>query len=64
VAEPDDAPTQTGGWNVRDRLGKSGVAEIVSARCDGATLVSIANTHGVSVSTVKRLVRTAAITDA
>ena len=46
-------------WNLRKRLGEARVQAIIDARLAGATLAHLTSAYGVSLSSVKRLLRTA-----
>jgi hypothetical protein len=46
-------------WSLRERLDERDVAELITAYRNGATAVSLATTHGVSLRSVKRLLRSA-----
>ena len=67
ICHPPDAavpPTDTdrtteAPWNLRERLGEARIQAIIDARLDGANLVQLTNTFGVSLSSIKRLFRTA-----
>ncbi|MBV9059782.1 MAG: hypothetical protein JOZ09_11550 [Pseudonocardiales bacterium] len=48
-------------WSLRDRLDERGLAELTTGYRDGATAASLASTHGVSLSSVKRLLRAAGV---
>jgi hypothetical protein len=48
-------------WSLRERLHEREVAELITAYRDGATAVSLAAAHGVSLKSVKRLLRAAGI---
>jgi 2,4-dienoyl-CoA reductase-like NADH-dependent reductase (Old Yellow Enzyme family) len=48
-------------WSLRERLDESDIAELITAYRDGATAASLAAAHGVSLSSVKRLLRSAGI---
>ena len=48
-------------WSLRDRLDESDIADLITAYRNGATAASLATTHGVSLSSVKRLLRTAGV---
>jgi hypothetical protein len=45
-------------WSLHERLDERELAELITAYRDGATAASLASTHGVSPSSVKRLLRT------
>ena len=42
-------------WSLRERLDERNIAELISAYRDGATAVSLAATHGMSLRSVERL---------
>ena len=46
-------------WNQRERLDEREIAKLITAYRDGATTASLATTHGVSPSSVKRILHTA-----
>ena len=46
-------------WSLRERLTERDIAELITAYRDGATAASLATTHGVSPSSVKRLLHPA-----
>ena len=46
-------------WSLRERLDERNIAELISAYRDGATAVSLAATHGMSLRSVKRLLHSA-----
>ncbi|MBV9160898.1 MAG: hypothetical protein JO281_04920 [Pseudonocardiales bacterium] len=46
-------------WSLRERLDERELAELITAYRDGATAASLATIHGVSLSSVKRLLHTA-----
>ena len=46
-------------WSLRERLDEREIAELITAYHDGATTASLATTHGVSPSSIKRLLHTA-----
>ena len=46
-------------WSLRERVDEHDIAELISAYRDGATAASLAIAHGVSLSSVKRLLHTA-----
>ena len=46
-------------WSVRERLDERDITELITAYRNGATAASLASTHSVSLSSVKRLLRTA-----
>jgi hypothetical protein len=48
-------------WSLRERLDEREIAELITAYRNGATIASLAAAHGVSLSSVKRLLRTAGI---
>jgi hypothetical protein len=48
-------------WSLRDRFTETDIAELITAYRNGATADSLAATHGVSLSSVKRLLHTAGI---
>jgi hypothetical protein len=48
-------------WSVRERLDEGDITELITAYRNGATAASLATTHSVSLSSVKRLLRTAGV---
>ncbi|MDQ3764736.1 MAG: hypothetical protein M3460_25360 [Actinomycetota bacterium] len=48
-------------WSLREHLNERDIAELIIAYRDGATAASLATTHGVSLKSVKRLLRTAGV---
>ena len=48
-------------WSLRERLDEREIAELIGAYRDGATAVSLAATHRVSLSSVERLLHTAGV---
>lgn len=48
-------------WTLRERLDERDIAELIIAYRKGATAASLAFTHSVSVTSVKRLLRTAGV---
>jgi 2,4-dienoyl-CoA reductase-like NADH-dependent reductase (Old Yellow Enzyme family) len=48
-------------WSLRERLDEREIAELITSYRNGATAASLAAAHGVSLSSVKRLLRTACI---
>ncbi|MGH3751659.1 MAG: hypothetical protein ACRDRP_03010 [Pseudonocardiaceae bacterium] len=48
-------------WSLRERLDEREIAELITAYREGATAASLATAHGVSLKSVKRLLRTAGI---
>ena len=48
-------------WSLRERLDEHEIAELITGYRRGATAASLATAHGVSLSGVKRLLRTAGI---
>ena len=48
-------------WILRERLHEREIAELITAYRHGATSASLATTHGVSPSSVKRLLRAAGV---
>ena len=48
-------------WSLRERLDERDIAELITAYRDGATATSLAAAHGVSLKSVKRLLRIAGI---
>ena len=48
-------------WSLCERLDEREIAELITAYRNGATTASLAAAHGVSLSSVKRLLRTAGI---
>jgi hypothetical protein len=63
LASPTRAPKPSAKrpWSLRERLDERDIAELTTAYRDGATAASLATTHGVSPSSVKRLLHTAGI---
>ena len=47
--------------SLRDRLDERDIAELITAYRNGATAASLAATHGVSLSSIKRLLHTAGV---
>ena len=52
-------PSMQRPWSLREHLDGHEIAELITAYRDGATAASLATTHGVSPSSVKRLLHTA-----
>jgi len=48
-------------WSLHERLDEREIAKLITAYRNGATIASLATAHGVSLSSVKRLLRTAGI---
>lgn len=48
-------------WSLRERLDEREITELITGYRDGATAASLATAHGVSLSSVKRLLRTTGI---
>ena len=48
-------------WSLLERLDELEIAKLITAYRDGATAASLATTHGVSLRSVKRLLRTAGV---
>ena len=48
-------------WSLRERLDEHDIAKLITAYRDGATAASLAIAHGVSLSSVKRLLHTAGV---
>jgi hypothetical protein len=48
-------------WSLRERLDERDIAELITAYRDGATAASLATTHSVSLTSVKRLLHTASV---
>jgi hypothetical protein len=48
-------------WSLHERLDEREIAELITGYRNGATVASLATTHSVSLSSVKRLLRTAGI---
>ena len=48
-------------WSLRERLDEREITEVITAYRDGATAASLATTHGVSLSSIKRLLRTSGV---
>jgi DNA-directed RNA polymerase specialized sigma24 family protein len=61
LASPERAarPRAKRPWSLRERLDERELTELIIAYRDGATAASLATTHGVSLSSVKRLLHTA-----
>ena len=53
------SPSTKHPWSLRERLDEREIAELITAYHNGATAVSLAATHGVSLRSVKRLLHTA-----
>ena len=54
-------PTAKPPWSLRERLDEHDIAELITAYCDGATAASLATAHGVSLTSVKRVLHTAGV---
>jgi 2,4-dienoyl-CoA reductase-like NADH-dependent reductase (Old Yellow Enzyme family) len=63
LANPVRAPKPSAKppWSLRERLDEHEIAELITGYHHGATAASLATAHGVSLSSVKRLLRTACI---
>jgi 2,4-dienoyl-CoA reductase-like NADH-dependent reductase (Old Yellow Enzyme family) len=63
LASPVGAPRSSTQrpWNLHERLDERETAELITAYRNGATAASLATTHGVSLSSVKRLLHTAGV---
>jgi hypothetical protein len=48
-------------WRLVDRLGEQDIRKLVADRRAGATMRALAERHGISLSSVKRLVRHATV---
>jgi hypothetical protein len=48
-------------WSLHERLDEREITELITAYREGATAASLATTHGLSLSSVKRLLRTAGV---
>ncbi|MBV8992364.1 MAG: hypothetical protein JO287_01365 [Pseudonocardiales bacterium] len=48
-------------WSLRERLDEREIAELITTYHNGATATSLAAARGVSLSSVKRLLRTAGV---
>ena len=48
-------------WSLHDSLSERDIAELITAYRDGTTAASLATTHGLSLQSVKRLLRTAGV---
>jgi hypothetical protein len=48
-------------WSLRERLDECVIAKLITGYRNGATAATLAAAHGVSLSSVKRLLRTACI---
>ena len=48
-------------WSLRERIDEREIAELITAYRNGATAASLATTHGVSLTSVRRLLRTAGV---
>jgi hypothetical protein len=48
-------------WSLHERLDERDIAELITASRDGVTAAALATTHGVSLRSVKRLLRTAGV---
>jgi 2,4-dienoyl-CoA reductase-like NADH-dependent reductase (Old Yellow Enzyme family) len=48
-------------WSLRERLDEREITELITAYREGATAASLATIHGVSLSSVKRLLHTAGV---
>jgi 2,4-dienoyl-CoA reductase-like NADH-dependent reductase (Old Yellow Enzyme family) len=48
-------------WSLRERLDERDITELITAYRDGATAASLAAAHGVSLSSVKRLLHSAGV---
>ena len=54
-------PSEQRPWSLRERLDERKITELITAYCDGATAASLAAAHSVSLSSVKRLLRTTSV---
>jgi 2,4-dienoyl-CoA reductase-like NADH-dependent reductase (Old Yellow Enzyme family) len=63
LASPPRAarPSAKRPWSRHERLDERDIAELITAYRKGATAASLAITHGVSLRSVKRLLRTAGV---
>ena len=48
-------------WSLRERLDERDVADMITAYREGATAASLAAAHGLSLTSVKRLLRSAGV---
>ena len=48
-------------WSLRERLDDHHIADLITAYRNGATAASLAATHGLSLSSVKRLLHSAGV---
>ena len=48
-------------WSLRDRLDERDIADLITAYREGATAASLATAHGVSLTSVKRLLHIAGV---
>ncbi|HZS23139.1 MAG TPA: hypothetical protein VFA63_19380 [Pseudonocardiaceae bacterium] len=55
------SPSAKRPWSLRERLNEREIAELITAYRNGATAACLATTHGVSLSSVKRLLRTTGV---
>ena len=56
-SEAADAMRRQRRWRIADRLGKHIVDELLADRCRGLTLKDSAERYGISMSSVKRILR-------
>jgi hypothetical protein len=63
LASPERAarPRAKRPWSLRERLDEHELAELITSYRNGDTAASLATTHGVSLSSVKRLLHTAGV---
>jgi hypothetical protein len=61
ISVRDARPSTKRPWSLRERLDERDIAELITAYRDGATTASLATTHSVSLSSIKRLLRTAGV---
>jgi response regulator of citrate/malate metabolism len=54
-------PTAKRPWSLRDRLTERDITKLITAYRNGATAASLATAHGLSLKSVKRLLRTAGV---
>jgi 2,4-dienoyl-CoA reductase-like NADH-dependent reductase (Old Yellow Enzyme family) len=48
-------------WSLHQRLDEREITELITAYRDGTTAASLATTHGVSLSSIRRLLHTAGV---
>ena len=54
-------PSAKGPWSLRDRLDEHDIASLITAHRDGATVTSLTAVHGLSPTSVTRLLRIASV---